>query len=378
MPNLQLFGGHFQNGVGAPISGGTLLFTLSHDEQYTVGSSQIVAGQKFTTTLDSNGNIPLTPAFKIWDNASLLPSGSFYIVRLFDNSGAEVWNAPQYWQLNASPNPLDVGTIVPANPPGSGLAGTGGATLLLQTNETNNGDQSLLDLHAGTGITLADNGTGRVTITSSVAGIALKTNGVANGSQAILDLVNGSNVSITDGGSGSVTIAANLSGANLAAIAVPGTTSGFGDNKNCVVVVPAAMLLSIGSAFKLEFQVSTGGSVTIINAVVRRTLPHTNAWLDSTPITWGSNPTPTFTASSTNLSDAITLAIDTAHDYYFIVYAAFNAAASLPTFNSPWGTGAGAMFAGTDSATNFTTVATPSLISGLGNSGNGISRIITA
>jgi len=165
-PNLQLEGGNFQNASGAVIAGGKLLLTISHDESYASGPSQIVGGQKFTVTLDNNGNIPVSPAFKVYDNADLLPSGSFYIVRLFDSTGAEVWASPQYWTLLASPNPIDVGTIVPTNPPGSGL-NSGGATLLLQTNEVNNGSQSLLDLHAGTNITLTDNGSGRVTIAST-------------------------------------------------------------------------------------------------------------------------------------------------------------------------------------------------------------------
>jgi hypothetical protein len=123
-PNLQLKGGNFQNGSGTAAAGGSLLFQLSHDEQYTTGPSQVVAGQKFTVTLDGSGNIPISPAFKVYSNDTLLPSGSFYYVRLFDSSGGEVWAAPQFWALTASPNPLDVGSIIPSNPPGAGLSGS--------------------------------------------------------------------------------------------------------------------------------------------------------------------------------------------------------------------------------------------------------------
>lgn len=205
--NLTLFGGNFQDAEGNVLNAGYLLFELSHDEEYVIGSSQIVAGLKFRVTLDSTGNIPLTPATKIYSNDVLLPSGSFYLVRCFKADGTSAWSAPQYWQLNASPNPLDVGTIVPANPPGSGLAGTGGSTLLLQTNEANNGDQSLLDLHAGNGITLSDNGVGRVT----VAGLTLKTNGTTNGSQTTLNIAQGSGITVADGGTGTVTVSASSS-----------------------------------------------------------------------------------------------------------------------------------------------------------------------
>ena len=48
--------------------------------------------------------------------------------------------------------------------------GTGANPLLLQVNETNNGSQAVLDLHAGTNITLTDNGVGRVTIAASGGG----------------------------------------------------------------------------------------------------------------------------------------------------------------------------------------------------------------
>lgn len=174
-PNLQLIGGNFQNGDGVSLSGGKLLFTLSHDEQYTVGSTQVVAGQKFTTTLDSTGNIPANPAFRVWANDAMLPSGSFYTVRLFDSSGAEVWAAPQFWTLASSPNPLNVGTIVPSNPPGAGTSG--GLTLLLQTNSVNNGDQSLLNLKNGTGVTIADDGVGGVTINAGGGVVSLATAG---------------------------------------------------------------------------------------------------------------------------------------------------------------------------------------------------------
>ena len=46
------------------------------------------------------------------------------------------------------------------------------STITLQVNETPNVNQSLLDLHAGTGISLVDNGAGRVTVTNTAPAVA--------------------------------------------------------------------------------------------------------------------------------------------------------------------------------------------------------------
>jgi hypothetical protein len=129
-PNLQLEGGNFQSAAGAAVAKGTLLFTLSHDEEYVAGSSQIVSGEKFSVTLDSNGNIPASPPFLVYSNDTLLPGGSYYIVILYDATGAQVWANPQFWSLASTPDPLDVGTIVPSNPPGGGLIPMSPAVLL--------------------------------------------------------------------------------------------------------------------------------------------------------------------------------------------------------------------------------------------------------
>ncbi len=78
------------------------------------------------------------------------------------------------------------------------------STIVFQTNSTNNGNQSLLNLIAGSNITLVDNGSGGVTISSSTP--TLRTNGTNNTSQSILNLIAGANVSLSANGSGGVTI----------------------------------------------------------------------------------------------------------------------------------------------------------------------------
>lgn len=92
--------------------------------------------------------------------------------------------------------------------------------------------------------------------------------------------------------------------------------------------IPASSIQAIGSRFKLTYAATpTSANVKIAQAVVRRQNPvalsnfqQNFSYLDSTPITWGGNPTPTFSAVGLYESDAINVAIDTAHDYWFLIY----------------------------------------------------------
>lgn len=167
-PNLTLKNGGFTDFEGNPLASGYLLLQLSHDESYSVGPNQVVGGLKLQINLDANGNIPVSPATLVYSNDVLTPSGSVYYVRAFKADGTEAWASPQIWNLAASPNPLDVGTIAPLSPPGTGLSG-GGSPILLETGGSPNSNQSLLNLVAGTGITLV-NSAGTTTITNAGGG----------------------------------------------------------------------------------------------------------------------------------------------------------------------------------------------------------------
>jgi hypothetical protein len=164
-PNVTLTGGGFTDFEGSPLNLGYLIMQLSHDEQYTVGPNQVVAGLKLKILLDANGNIPVSPATKAFANDAMLPSGSFYIVQAYKADGTQAWADQQFWTILSSPSTIDVGTIVPTNPPG-GLVGGGTSTLLLETNGTNNSNQSLLNIAQGTGITIT-NVSGTTTITNT-------------------------------------------------------------------------------------------------------------------------------------------------------------------------------------------------------------------
>jgi len=109
--------------------------------------------------LDGNGNVSGT--VKLWVNSTLTPAGSFYIVDAFDSNGEQAWRTSQFLMIPASPSPYDLGTAVLNSPVPAGPANSS----TFQTNGVNNSVQSLLDLVAGTNITLS-NSNGHTTITA--------------------------------------------------------------------------------------------------------------------------------------------------------------------------------------------------------------------
>jgi hypothetical protein len=155
----QIIGGGFQDAAGNPLANGTLIFELSQDEQSPT-PGQIGASRKVTVTLDSTGNVPASPAVYIWANDSLNPLNSYYRVTAYTALGQPVWG-PQNQQVLSSPSPFNLNAWVPNS---INLSATPAPTITLQTNEVANGSQTLLDLHAGSGISLTDDGAGRVTI----------------------------------------------------------------------------------------------------------------------------------------------------------------------------------------------------------------------
>lgn len=143
------------------------------------------------------------------------------------------------------------------------------SSLVLQTNGTANGSQILLNLQAGGGTSLTDNGAGRVMIASATAPV-FDTNGVANTVQSALNLVAGSNITLTAVGS-AVTIAASGGGgggtiyfqsANNSAV----TPSGAAFNAKGVIITPTSTVKLYSVQIPCMFN-STANCQLILQAV---------------------------------------------------------------------------------------------------------------
>ena len=163
---IQITGGLYQNFEGSPLANGYLIVQLSHDEQESVDPGLVTGMPKIKISLDSNGNIPVSPATMIWPNDQLLPSGSQYGVWGYASDGTFVFG-PQFWTLTSAVSPYNVANQLPSNPPGNG-AGSGSSSLILETNGTQNSNQALLNIAQGTGVTIT-NVSGTTTISSTGA-----------------------------------------------------------------------------------------------------------------------------------------------------------------------------------------------------------------
>lgn len=95
------------------------------------------------------------------------------------------------------------------------------------------------------------------------------------------------------------------------------TDNGYG-TLSTIKKLAAAMMLNLASSWKfsLEFDSGTG---YVINAVVYRTLIDSVTIVDATAVTYSTNPTGTLNSGEL-FSDPIAMALDTAHDYYIVVY----------------------------------------------------------
>ena len=204
---VQLTGGHFQDAEGNVLNLGYLLMEVVQDEQLSSLAGQVCSGIKIKITLNASGSVDVTTPQSVWSPENMVPAGASYTVWGYTALGQLAWG-PNYGLDVPIGATFDVDNWIP-NTTGGGSGSTGGITL--QTNEVNNGSQQLLDLHAGSNITLTDNGSGQVTIAASgSAALVLQTNEVPNGSQTLLDLHAGTGITLVDNGSGKVTIAASV------------------------------------------------------------------------------------------------------------------------------------------------------------------------
>jgi hypothetical protein len=167
---VQLVGGHFQDTMGNILAEGSLVMELVQDEQLSNSTGQVCGGIKITVPLDEEGNVFGTsgdesePNQYVWPTDVMTPSGASYTVWGYAADGQLAWG-PNYNLLVPSGATFDVDNWIPNSTGNNGAGNTGGITL--QTNGTNNGSQQLLDLQQGANITLTDNGSGQITISSA-------------------------------------------------------------------------------------------------------------------------------------------------------------------------------------------------------------------
>lgn len=104
-------------------------------------------------------------------------------------------------------------------------------------------------------------------------------------------------------------------------LAIPGVMSGTNASWNNFTLTThffGYQILRTAKRWRVDFNIAVG-SADIGRAVVRRTLRGSTTVIDTTVVTWGGSATPTLPVGQ-NFSDAISLPIDPAHDYWFQVF----------------------------------------------------------
>lgn len=283
----QLLGGAFQDTEGNVLANGYLKFFLNQDE--VVAGLQICSGVEIRIQLDSAGNVasststpPASNQF-IWATDVLLPINAFYKVTGYTATGQIAWgpNNQQVTSGGVGGGTFNLGTWTPNSvfswtPPVQ--------PIVLQTNEVNNGSQTLLDLHAGNSITLVDNGAGRVTISSPRT-------------SAFFYTIDGGGAVIATGAKGQLDIPVNctitgwvmtgdVSGSSVVDVlrstysAFPSTSSISSTDKPTLVSAQKNENLSVSvwttalnAGDQLQFNVNSASTVTRLNLTIIVTIP---------------------------------------------------------------------------------------------------------
>jgi hypothetical protein len=199
----QLINGNFQDSEGNLLANGYLTFRLSQDA--TVSGSSICAGIEITINLNSTGNVSTSPPQSVWGTDVMSPVNCYYTVTGYTQKGQPVWGPNNQQVISGSTFDLDTwipNQVFSWQPPLQ--------TVTLETNSTLNANQFLLNLVAGSGVTLVNSG-GNVTISSTAQSVLLQTNSSNNATQSQLNLVAGTGVSLVNSG-GTVTISASGGG----------------------------------------------------------------------------------------------------------------------------------------------------------------------
>jgi hypothetical protein len=168
MALTQLIGGPFLDSAGNVVANGTLILEPSQDSQLTGSQGQVSGGKKITINLDSTGNVSTTPPQYAWPTDEMVPTGCSYTGWVYTAEGELVWG-PNYNLLIPSGTTFNVDTWTP---PLIGMPYPTVNELTLATNGVDNPDQHLLNLVAGTGVSISDDGNGDILIKALFSGSA--------------------------------------------------------------------------------------------------------------------------------------------------------------------------------------------------------------
>jgi hypothetical protein len=122
-------------------------------------------------------------------------------------------------------------------------------------------------------------------------------------------------------------------GSNISLIGAQSNTDNSFSNTTILMKVDANAILNQATKVVVTYSIISG-SETIGAAVLRTSAVGATTFdAGSTPITWASSATPTFTGPSSNVSDTITFAVDGTKDVWVVIFIASASGDHLPKFD---------------------------------------------
>ena len=281
----QLTGGSFQDANGNVLAFGYLTLKLSQDGNVS-GVGNICSGVAITIQLDANGNVgsstsptPVANQY-VWANSNIAPINTYYKVTGFTQQGERAFGLNN--QQVAAGATFNVGTWVP------------NSVISWFPEVSQNSD------------------------------ITLEVNGVPNSSQTLLNLEAGTNITITDEGNGNIQVAASGSsgfpaGSNMCVLPAYQHASGGLNGYTVVLHIPASYITAFTSGLKVGVLTTSATGLVLNAASVGKTLPGGTAWT-SGPVAL-TFPAGAFASASTlYFSNECAIAGDASHDYYIMLY----------------------------------------------------------
>ncbi len=192
--------------------------------------------QVYVCTQPANITNPPSPLATIYTAATGVPATSQPVTS--DGFGHFFFYALPGLYTVVIINAGSIQEVLPDQSLGNVASGSGVSYPLLEHNGVPNGSQSILNLIAGSNISITDNGIGGLTFNvATPTTLLLEHNGTVNGSQTLLNLIGGTNTTITDNGSGGITIAS--SGMTISTAGTASPTPAYSPSEAPSLVNPA-------------------------------------------------------------------------------------------------------------------------------------------